>query len=125
MRGAGRVAPFVLLLMVLPGCEMKQEVRDVHLELREGWTIQSSARVESGGEGLSQPGFDTTGWHGATVPTTVVRALVDWYLEDPARVPSGPTADPAVRVVDFVSGMTDRYALRAYEDALMPRSVRA
>ena len=77
MLGTGRIAPFLLLLMVLPGCEMKQEVRDVHLELREGWTIQSSARVESGGEGLSQPGFDTTGWHGATVPTTVVRALVD------------------------------------------------
>jgi len=55
----------------------------------------------------------------------VVRSLVDWYLEDPTRVPPGPPADAVARVVDFVSGMTDRYALRAYEEALMPRSVRA
>ena len=55
----------------------------------------------------------------------VVGALVDWYLDDPARVPPGPGADPVTRVVDFVSGMTDRYALQAYDEALMPRAARS
>ena len=54
------------------------------LELREGWAIQSSAKVDQGGEALSAPGFETTGWHRATVPTTVVAALVaDGTFPDP------------------------------------------
>lgn len=57
---------------------------DLRLELREGWTIQSSARVAGGGEAVSQPGFATAGWHRATVPTTVVAALVaDGTYPDP------------------------------------------
>jgi exo-1,4-beta-D-glucosaminidase len=54
------------------------------LQLREGWRLQSSAKVTAGGDALSQPGFDTTGWHPATVPTTVVAALVaDGTYPDP------------------------------------------
>jgi exo-1,4-beta-D-glucosaminidase len=57
---------------------------DVRLDLREGWVIQSSARVTAGGEAVSQPGFATAGWHRATVPTTVVSALVaDGTYPDP------------------------------------------
>ena len=57
---------------------------DLRLDLREGWAIQSSARVAEGGEALSQPGFATAGWHRATVPTTVVSALVaDGTYPDP------------------------------------------
>ncbi len=53
-------------------------------ELREGWAIQSSAKVDQGGERLSQPGFATTDWHRATVPTTVLGALVaDGTFPDP------------------------------------------
>lgn len=52
------------------------EPAELRLELREGWAIQSSAKVTAGGEALSQPGFATAGWHRATVPTTVVSALV-------------------------------------------------
>jgi len=72
-----RLAPFLLFPLLFGGCRMKQEAAAVGLELAEGWTIQSSAEVDQGGEALSQAGFDTTGWHAATVPTTVVRALVD------------------------------------------------
>ena len=54
------------------------------LELREGWAIQSSAKVTAGGEAVSRPGFATAGWHRATVPTTVVSALVaDGTYPDP------------------------------------------
>ena len=46
------------------------------LSLREGWTLQSSAKVRQGGEVLSTPRFQPTGWYTVTVPTTVVAALV-------------------------------------------------
>ena len=60
------------------------EAAGLRLELREGWAIQSSAKVTAGGEALSQPGFATAGWHRATVPTTVVSALVaDGTYPDP------------------------------------------
>ncbi len=42
------------------------EAAGLRLELREGWAIQSSAKVTAGGEALSQPGFATAGWHRAT-----------------------------------------------------------
>jgi exo-1,4-beta-D-glucosaminidase len=57
---------------------------DLRLELREGWAIQSSAKVAAAGEAVSQPGFATEAWHRATVPTTVVSALVaDGTYPDP------------------------------------------
>ena len=46
------------------------------LALREHWTLQSSAKVEAKGEIISTPAFVPKGWHDATVPTTVVAALV-------------------------------------------------
>jgi exo-1,4-beta-D-glucosaminidase len=53
-------------------------------ELRDGWTIQSSAKVKDGGEAVSAAGFATAGWHKASVPTTVVSALVaDGTYPDP------------------------------------------
>jgi exo-1,4-beta-D-glucosaminidase len=54
------------------------------LALREHWTLQSSAKVEAKGEMISTPAFVPQGWHDATVPTTVVAALVkDKTLPDP------------------------------------------
>jgi exo-1,4-beta-D-glucosaminidase len=54
------------------------------LVLRDHWTLQSSAKVEAKGEIVSTAGFVPKGWHNATVPTTVVAALVsDKTLPDP------------------------------------------
>src|ERR1700683_2032785 len=54
------------------------------LALREHWTLQSSAKVEAKGEIVSTAAFVPKGWHNATVPTTVVAALVaDKTLPDP------------------------------------------
>ena len=47
------------------------------LPLREGWTIQAACRVDYGGDKISTAGFQTQGWHRATVPTTVLAALVE------------------------------------------------
>lgn len=46
------------------------------LPLATGWTLQSSAKVAAKGDALSRPGFETEGWYAATVPGTVVGALV-------------------------------------------------
>ena len=54
------------------------------LALREGWSLQSSSKVEAKGEVISTPQFAATGWQEVTVPTTVVAALVKSHaLPDP------------------------------------------
>jgi dGTPase len=51
----------------------------------------------------------------------VVRALFELFASSPELVPASVEPDPVTRVTDFVSGMTDRYALRAYREAFLPR----
>jgi exo-1,4-beta-D-glucosaminidase len=54
------------------------------LALREGWTIQSSAKVSAKGDAVSKPDYRPEGWYVATVPNTVVGALVErGVYEDP------------------------------------------
>jgi exo-1,4-beta-D-glucosaminidase len=54
------------------------------LVLRDRWALQSSAKVEAAGAIISTPSFAPRGWHSATVPSTVVAALVkDKTLPDP------------------------------------------
>src|SRR5580704_14490720 len=55
------------------------------LRLDEGWEIQSSAKVRALGEVISTNHFVSRGWYSASVPTTVVAALVK------ARVYPDPT----------------------------------
>ena len=50
----------------------------------------------------------------------VVANLFDYYLEHPEeRAASDP--DPITETVDFVAGMTDRYALATYRRLFLPR----
>ena len=52
--------------------------------LDTGWHIQSSAKVSADGAALSKPGVDTHTWIAATVPTTVLGALVaNGQFKDP------------------------------------------
>jgi dGTPase len=51
----------------------------------------------------------------------VVQALFDHHLAHPGLLPAGGDPDPVTRVTDYVAGMTDRFALRAYREAFMPR----
>src|SRR5437870_2398836 len=56
----------------------------VRLPLASGWAIQSSAAVPAKGGAISRAGFSTGGWHAASVPGTVVGALVEaGRLPDP------------------------------------------
>src|SRR5262245_25016016 len=49
----------------------------LRVPLASGWRIQSSALTPAKGDAISRRGFSTDGWHAATVPGTVVGALVE------------------------------------------------
>ncbi len=51
-----------------------------YLELKSGWSLQSSAKVTGNGASFSQPGSGAPGWYTTSVPTTVVGALVDFRV---------------------------------------------
>src|SRR5512146_2999040 len=52
--------------------------------LRQNWSIASSADMREGGAAISIPGYPTRDWYPATVPTTVLNALVnDQVYPDP------------------------------------------
>src|SRR5260370_30484999 len=46
------------------------------LTLRDGWSLQSSCKVDRPGGVISRPEFQPTGWYPVSVPTTVFSALV-------------------------------------------------
>ena len=51
----------------------------------------------------------------------VVQGLFDWYCERPEELPEGAAgASEAERVTDYLAGMTDRFALRAWSDRFVP-----
>ena len=55
----------------------------------------------------------------------VIRTLFDHYAADPQAVPDrggAPGADHAQRVTDYLAGMTDRYAVRAFTALTVPES---
>lgn len=67
-----------LLLLAVPAAAAQKTF------LRKGWTIQSSADVSQTGAALSSPDFHARGWYDATMPSTVLSALVqDHVYPDP------------------------------------------
>ena len=46
------------------------------LQLCAGWKMQASSEVKNGPQEICRPDFDTRGWYPATVPSTVLAALV-------------------------------------------------
>jgi dGTPase len=55
----------------------------------------------------------------------IVEELYRYFLEDPKRMPTefrrADEADKVRMVCDFIAGMTDRYALKTYEDIFLPQ----
>jgi exo-1,4-beta-D-glucosaminidase len=52
--------------------------------LQDGWRLESSCKITETGERISAPEFRPQGWHPASVPTTVLAALVaDQTFPDP------------------------------------------
>ncbi len=69
-----------ILVLSFSGLISAQETSRPHSEaalpLRDGWTLQSSYKVEAKGETVSTPAFQPKDWYAVSVPTTVVAALV-------------------------------------------------
>lgn len=64
-----------------PGSELAPAVR---FPLRNGWMLQSSAKVSATGEAISSPSLNSGDWMAADVPATVVAAQVkSGLLPDP------------------------------------------
>ena len=59
----------------------------------------------------------------------VLRGLFDWYCEHPEELPAAPAADAEAalcdRVVDWIAGMTDRFAIRAWTERYVPQGFSA
>ncbi len=54
----------------------------------------------------------------------IVRGLVEYYLAHPGEIPDTyrqDDADTLTQVIDFVAGMTDRYAISRYDELFRPR----
>ncbi len=54
----------------------------------------------------------------------VLRELFEWYCSHPEELPAGvPDASPDEQVIDWVAGMTDRYAIRAWTERFVPQGL--
>jgi dGTPase len=54
----------------------------------------------------------------------VLRELFDWYCEHPDELPAGAGgASESERVVDYLAGMTDRFAIRAWSERFVPQGL--
>ena len=75
------VIPFVLVSALVAQEKTAASHPSTHpaearLVLHEGWSLQTSAKVEAKPEVISSPQFAAKGWMPVTVPTTVVAAQV-------------------------------------------------
>ncbi len=52
----------------------------------------------------------------------VLRELFDWFCSHPEELPAGDASE-AERVVDYLAGMTDRYAIRAWTERFVPQGL--
>lgn len=79
------VRTFVQLTRMLPGAACllataatAQTARPVlQIPLRDGWTVQSSAKAPAPGDQISTSAFTPSGWYPTSVPKTVLAVLVD------------------------------------------------
>ncbi|HWZ98190.1 MAG TPA: glycosyl hydrolase family 2 [Candidatus Dormibacteraeota bacterium] len=66
--------PLFLALLLLAVSAVRADDSTV---LRDGWKIQSSAKVSAAGEQVSTVGFSTDGWYPTSAPKTVFAVLVE------------------------------------------------
>ena len=55
---------------------------------------------------------------------TIIRNLTDYYAAHPDEIPASykvDDTDDLTRAIDYVAGMTDRFALSTHDDLFRPR----
>ncbi len=68
----------VTIVLIGPAAASSKELAGSdRVLLRENWFIQPSAEVHADGADISKAGFPTNGWYPATLPSTVISALVE------------------------------------------------
>jgi dGTPase len=57
----------------------------------------------------------------------VLEGLFDWYCDHPEELPAPVQGDASLcdRVIDWIAGMTDRYAIRAWSERFVPQGFTA
>ena len=95
--GSFLTCAFLAILQICrsPGAPAQEDGNFV--QLQNGWRIQSAARTPADGAAISAAGFDASHWHPATVPGTVLAALVDdgiykniFFGTNLATIPTAP-----------------------------------
>jgi len=67
----------LFLISAASACRTKPaESLQYDIPIADGWFIRSSAEVRDGGAVISSPGLDLAGWCPASVPSTVLAALL-------------------------------------------------
>src|SRR6516225_1227468 len=89
-------SPALLLASLLFfACESLLSAKEI--SLHDGWKLQSACKVADSGKAISSPGYRTSDWISASVPTTVLAAQVaagiykDIYYGTNLRSISGAT----------------------------------
>jgi dGTPase len=54
----------------------------------------------------------------------VLQGLFDWYTEHPEELPAGAAgASESEKLIDYLAGMTDRFAIRAWSERFVPHGL--
>ncbi len=78
------LSAFLIFLSLTSFAQTPPPQTTTRVYLRDGWALQSSAKIEDKGEAISTPAFRAKDWLSVTVPTTVVAAqLQSGLLPDP------------------------------------------
>jgi exo-1,4-beta-D-glucosaminidase len=72
----GSLGLVIILFVGTAAASSKEATDSATVVLRENWFIQPSADVKADGSAISAAGFPTDGWYPATLPSTVMSALV-------------------------------------------------
>ena len=78
-KGRGSISAISLVTVLLAAATIAAPVSraDGDITLREGWRVQSSAKVSSTAEAISTAGFDASSWYKTSAPNTVFAVLVE------------------------------------------------
>jgi exo-1,4-beta-D-glucosaminidase len=66
------------LLLSVSACKTSDKSKIVNFEqqLKDGWAIESSTKVDAKGDIISKHGYDASKWYKTSVPATVMAALI-------------------------------------------------
>ena len=124
-------AEFTEVLGSTSSARIETMVHDVVAASAQAGDIVMSDRVREAMLGMRTFLFDNLYTHGDAKyeepkAAAMIAALFDHFISHPDEVPEEYTVHdtdhPDVQVADYVSGMTDRYAVRVFEDLKIPRS---